>query len=225
MRGSQPPMMFPAGSEQVSAGQAKRPVRRGTRVQTRSTTSSSTTSSTTGFKNSSKFPKDMRPDHLKNDKIFDALSLETVTTQLAMWSQTKATQEATALKAKKSERNGNKMNTAVKMIKIEAGDDDSTTVFHKQRYALRPSVVGQAKIWANYPTHWPEVYYSVNLPKVGLNNQLGQKQTEFLNDRRSKIEIKMFAPTNANMGGPVSRPQISRLAKMTRQMWSPRTTG
>ena len=43
------------------------------------------------FKNSSKFPKGMRPPHLQDDDIFDSLSIEAVTTQLAIWTQTKAT--------------------------------------------------------------------------------------------------------------------------------------
>ena len=152
------------------------------------------------FKNSTKFSKEMRPDHLQDEEIFDALSLESVTNQMAIWSQTKATREATAPKAKKAERVGNKSNTTVKPVKIEEGTDDATSVFHPQRYKLRPSVVGQEKVWENYPTHWPEIYYSVNLSDVGLDNQLGQKQLELLHDRRRMISVKMFASSNANVG-------------------------
>ena len=152
------------------------------------------------FKNSSKFPKDKQPEHLQDDAIFDALSLEAVTSQLAIWSQTKATQEATALKMKKAERGATEGNTAVKPVTIKEGVDDATTNFHPQRYSLRPPVCGQGKIWDNYPTHWPEVYYSVNLSDVGLENQLGHKVIELLHDQRSKIEVKMFAAANANVG-------------------------
>ena len=128
------------------------------------------------FKNSTKFPKEMRPEHLQDDEIFDTLFLESVTSQMALWSQTRAYQEATELKRKKAERTGNKSNTNVKSVLVKEGLDDATNIFHPQRYALRPSVVGQEKIWGSYPTHWPEVYYSVNLTDVGLENQFGQKQ-------------------------------------------------
>ena len=110
------------------------------------------------FKNSCKFPKDMRPPHLQDDDIFNALSIESVTNQLAIWSQTKATQEATALKAKKSEKiiEGN---TPIKTILIKEGEDDATSKLHPQRYHLRPCVSGQGKIWSTYPMHWPEVFF------------------------------------------------------------------
>ena len=74
----------------------------------------------------------MRPEHLQDDDIFNALSIEAVTNQLAIWSQTKATQEATAMKAKKSEKSGSKSNTAVKTIQINEGEHDGTTKFHPQ---------------------------------------------------------------------------------------------
>ena len=98
------------------------------------------------FRNSSKFPKNMRPDHLQDDDIFDALSIESVTNQLAIWSQTKATQEATAMRAKKAEKSGTKANTAVKPVTIDGGVHDATTSFHPQQYAMRPSVCGQGKV-------------------------------------------------------------------------------
>ena len=78
------------------------------------------------FKNSSKFPKQMRPEHLRDDDIFDALSLETVTSQIAMWSQTKATQEATEVKKRKAEKTGNKSNMNVKPVHVKEGSDDAT---------------------------------------------------------------------------------------------------
>ena len=152
------------------------------------------------FKNSVKFPKNMRPEHLQDDEIFDSLSLEAVTNQMALWSQTRATQEATEVKKKRSEKIGNKSNTAIKPVTILEGKDDATTLFHPQRYSLRPPVTGQHKVWDQYPTHWPEIYFSVNLSDVGLENDLGQKQLELLHDRRSDIRINMFAPSNANVG-------------------------
>ena len=142
----------------------------------------------------------MRPEHLQDDDIFNALSIEAVTNQLAIWSQTKATQEATAMKAKKSEKSGSKSNTAVKTIQINEGEHDATTKFHPQQYAMRPSVCGQEKVWPNYPVEWPEIYYSVNLADVGLENELGQKQIKLLHSRASEIKINMFTSSNANVG-------------------------
>ena len=74
------------------------------------------------FKNSAKFPKDIRSLHLQDGELFDALSLESVTNQMAIWSQTKATQEATALKAKKNDETGNKENTQIKIVKVQEGN-------------------------------------------------------------------------------------------------------
>ena len=69
----------------------------------------------------------MSPEHLQDDDIFDSLSLEAVTNQLALWTQTKATQEATAMKLKKSEKIGNRSNTPIKPVTIIEGVDDATT--------------------------------------------------------------------------------------------------
>ena len=142
----------------------------------------------------------MRAEHLQDDEIFDALSLESVTSQLSLWSQTKATQEATAVKMKKANKEENEGNTQIKPVKVLEGIDDATENFHPQRYHLRPPVCGQDKIWANYPTHWTEVYYSVNLSDVGLEHQLSHKVIKLLHDRRSKLEVRFFAPANANVG-------------------------
>ena len=74
----------------------------------------------------------MRPDHLQDDEIFDALSLESVTNQITIWSQTKATKEALEMKRRKAEGNTNRTNTAVKAVNIEAGTHDAMSNFHPQ---------------------------------------------------------------------------------------------
>ena len=60
------------------------------------------------FRNSAKFPKDMRPPHLQDDEVFDSLSIDAMTNQIALWQQTQATKEATALMQKKGEKVGGK---------------------------------------------------------------------------------------------------------------------
>ena len=74
----------------------------------------------------------MRPEHIQDDEIFHALSLETVTTQLSLWSQTKAIKEVTEMKRKKAEEvsHSNRTNTPIKMVTVLEGNDDATTVFH-----------------------------------------------------------------------------------------------
>ena len=153
------------------------------------------------FKNSTKYPKDARPAHLQDDDIFDMLSISDVTNQMAMWEQTKVMMESNTLKVKKAEKGAvHKTNTAIKKIKVQEGEDDATTIFHPQRFQLRPPVVSMEKVWDMYPTHWPQTYYSVHLTDLGLDTTLGQKVIELLQDRRSTIQIKMFAPSNSNVG-------------------------
>ena len=116
------------------------------------------------------------------------------------WAQTTAVQKSNQLKEKKAERASDlKTNTAVKMVDIKAGKDDATTQFHPQRF-LRPPVVAPEKYWNLFPKSWGERYYSVYLEDVGLQNDLGQKQIELLHDRRSALKIKMFTPSNVNVG-------------------------
>ena len=57
------------------------------------------------IKNSSKFTKEERPPHLQDDEIFDAMSIDAVTSQLGQWTHTKAIQENNAIKAKKNDKN------------------------------------------------------------------------------------------------------------------------
>ena len=113
----------------------------------------------------------------------------------------KNAERSNIMKLKKVEKNSSlKKNTDVKKMKVEEGEDDATTIFHPQRFMMRPPVVDLKKCWSLYPTSWPETYYSVYLTDVGLDNQLGQKQIELLHDRRSEIKIKYFAPINASVG-------------------------
>ena len=152
------------------------------------------------FRNSSKWPKAERPAHLQDDQIFNLMSIESVTEQISRWEQTKALQKSNEIKVLKTGGKTFKTNQDIKTMKIEAGEDNATDIFHPQRYKIRPAVVRVDKTWALYPTNWPEIYYSQNLEDVGLEDQFGQKQIELLHDRRSSIEIKMFSPMNVNVG-------------------------
>ena len=162
------------------------------------------------FKNSSKWPKSDRPAHLQDDQIFNLMSIESVTEQISRWEQTKALQKSNEIKVMKTGGKTFKTNQDIKTMKVDAGEDNATDIFHPQRYKIRPAVVSIDKTWDLYPTNWPEIYYSQNLEDVGLEDQLGQKQIELLHDRRSSLEIKMFSPMNVNVGKSESKTQNLR---------------
>ena len=146
------------------------------------------------------FPKEARPPYLQDDSYFDTFKPEVALQAVMAWAQTMAVQKANTLKESKAERTSNvRKNTQVKVVEVQAGRDDSTTIFHPQRF-LRPPVVAVEKYWNLFPKAWEEKYYSVYLEDVGLHNELGQRQIELLHDRRSAIKIKMFAPSNVNAG-------------------------
>ena len=146
------------------------------------------------------FPKEVRPPYLQDDAYFNQFKPEVALQAVMNWAQTEAMQKANSLKEKKAEKATDmRKNTAVKLVEVKEGKDDSTTVFHPQRF-LRPPVVSLEKYWKLFPKKWDEKYFSVFMEDVGLQNELGQRQIELLHDRRSAIKVKMFAPCNVNVG-------------------------
>ena len=150
--------------------------------------------------NSEKFSKDVRPPHLQDDEIVDAMDLNIVAQQVMKWSEIQVMKEANDIKAKKADKNTMKKNTEIKTVKVEEGEDDATTKFHNQRFNLRTPVVAPHKYWHLYPTEWKEVYYSVHLEHVGLENTLGQKQILLLHNRTNELKVHMFSQVNAVIG-------------------------
>ena len=150
--------------------------------------------------NSEKFSKEVRPPHLQDDEIVDAMDLNIVAQQVMKWAEIQVMKEANEIKAKKTDKNSMKKNTEIKPVKVEEGEDDATTKFHKQRFALRTPVVAPSKYWHLYPTEWKEVYYSVHLDHVGLENTLGQKQILLLHNRTNELKVHMFSQVNAVIG-------------------------
>ena len=151
--------------------------------------------------NSIKFPKESRPPHLQDDELVDAMDINVVAQMVLTWKQIQVMEKSNELKAKKADsKNSMKKNNPVKLIAIKEGEDDATTIFHQQRFAMRPPVVAPAKYWHLYPVEWKETYYSVHLEHVGLENVLGQKQISLLHDRRSELKINYFSQINANIG-------------------------
>ena len=150
--------------------------------------------------NSEKFPKEVRPPHLQDDEIVDAMDLNIVAQQVMKWSEIQVMKEANEIKAKKNDKNSMKKNTEIKTVKVEEGEDDATTKFHNQRFCMRTPVVAPHKYWHLYPTEWKEVYYSVHLEHVGLENTLGQKQILLLHNRTNELKVHMFSQVNAVIG-------------------------
>ena len=152
-------------------------------------------------KNSNMFPKETRPPYLQDDDFFNTFKSEVALQAVMNWAQTVAMQKANKLKETKAEKRTNmKKNTAIKVMKVEEGEDDATSKLHPQRFLFRPPVVGLDKYWNLYPKEWEEKYYSVYMEDVGLQHDLGQRQVELLHDRRSAIKVKMFAPANVHVG-------------------------
>ena len=150
--------------------------------------------------NSEKFSKEVRPPHLQDNEIVDAMDLNIVAQQVMKWAEIQVMKEANEIKAKKSDKNSMKKNTEIKPVKVEEGEDDATTKFHNQRFAMRTPVVAPSKYWHLYPTEWKEVYYSVHLDHVGLENTLGQKQILLLHSRTNELKVHMFSQVNAVIG-------------------------
>ena len=150
--------------------------------------------------NSEKFPKEVRPPHLQDDEIVDAMDLNIVAQQVMKWSEIQVMKEANEIKAKKNDKNSMKKNTEIKTVKVEEGEDNATTKFHSQRFCMRTPVVAPNKYWHLYPTEWKEIYYSVHLEHVGLENTLGQKQILLLHNRTNDLKVHMFSQVNAVIG-------------------------
>ena len=71
-------------------------------------------------------------------------------------------QKANKLKEAKAEKRTNmKKNTAIKVMKVEEGEDDATSKLHPQHFLFRPPVVGLDKVWNLYRKDWEEKYYFV----------------------------------------------------------------
>ena len=125
-------------------------------------------------KNSNMFPKETRPPYLQDDDFFNTFKSEVALQAVMNWAQTVAMQKANKLKETKAEKRTNmKKNTAIKVMKVEEGEDDATSKLHPQRFLFRPPVVGLDKYWNLYPKEWEEKYYSVYMEDVGLQHDLG----------------------------------------------------
>ena len=158
--------------------------------------------SSVNFLNSAKWPKETRPPHLEDDEVFNTLSVEAAANHIMQWMTTKAMMTNNELKEKRSRSMAarEKPDEAIKKMKIEAGDDDSVSNFHKQRFKFRTPLTEPKDYWHLMPLKWPEVNKSLYLENIGMDNICSPKTLELLHDRSSPLEIKMFMTININIG-------------------------
>ena len=154
------------------------------------------------FLNSDKWEKEVRPPHLMDDDVFNSLSVESASLQIMNWTTTKAMMTSNELKESKAMSRGGreKPDAPIKMVKIEAGDDDSTSTLHKQRFSFRTPLQAPKDYWHLVPLRWKEVNKSIYLENVGMDNVVSPKTLELLHDRSSPLEIKMFLTLNISVG-------------------------
>ena len=154
------------------------------------------------FLNSDKFSKDDRPPYLQDDEVFNLLSVEAAALQIMQWQQTKAMIAANTLKEKKSKRiaGREKPDETVKIVRVEAGEDDAMNNLHQQRFMMRTPLKDPQEYWDLFPKKWPEVNKSIFLDHLGLENICSPRTLELLHDRRNKLEIKMFLTINISVG-------------------------
>ena len=142
--------------------------KRSKRTETVSVTSSSSRSATSAtsainFLNSSKWGKEIRPPFLQDNEVFNKLSLESAANRIMQWMTTKAMITSNELKEKKAKNAGGKekADEPIKVIAIEAGEDDATSKLHPQRFMLRTPLKDPKDYWSLYPRRWKEINKSV----------------------------------------------------------------
>ena len=160
------------------------------------------------------FPKKDRPDFLMEDSVIDSLPTATVANVVSQHKMTQAIERQNALREEKTEKSkgGLKKDQNIKMIKITEGEDNSTTVLHKQRFLFRTPLLQPEAYWESYPVKWPEVNKKIHLLHLGLDHVISAKTLEMIHDRSDPtITIKMFSNINVMMGreglGQMSRLQ------------------
>ena len=165
-------------------------------------TNVSTNGSAVNFLNSDKWGKDIRPPHLEDDDVFNALSVEGAAQHIMQWMTTKAMIASNQIKESKVRHRGGreKPDEEIKKIKVEAGEDDAMSTLHKQRFSYRTPLQEPKEYWHLVPLKWNEINKSVYLDHIGMDNICSPRCLELLHDRSSPLEIKMFLTLNISVG-------------------------
>ena len=153
--------------------------------------------------NSVIFPKEVRPDWLQDDEAIDELSRGEAANAISQWTMTRALMKQNDLREEKVNKTKGalKKDQDVKSVKINAGEDNATSVLHDQRFKLRTPLLKPEEYWKLMPVKWPETNKKIHLSHLGLESVLSAKTIETIHDRSdTSIEIKKFSSVNVMIG-------------------------
>ena len=125
--------------------------------------------------------------------------------QISQWNMARTMQEQNKIKEQKGSSGKLIADQEVKTIFVEGGEDDAKHNLHAQRFKLRTPFDEPRIWWKLYPVSWPEMNRNLPLEHIGLEHVLSPRTLELLNDRRSIINIKMFAGINVDIGKDSSK--------------------
>ena len=106
----------------------------------------------------------------------------------------------TLKESKASQRGGReKPDAKLKIIKIEAGEDDAMTTLHKQRFMFWSPLQAPTEYWHLVPKRWKEINKSLYLDNICIDNICSPRTCELLHDRSNPLELKMFSTLNISV--------------------------
>ena len=152
---------------------------------------------------SSIIPKADRPDWLKDNEVLDQYELSEASQLCAQYKMIAAMEKQTLMQEEKAakSRGLTKQDQEIKLIVIQAGEDDANTNLHPQRFMFRPPITKPETYWEKFPIKWPEVNKRIQLAHLGLDLVLSAKTKELIHDRSDpSISIKMFSNVNVMVG-------------------------
>ena len=193
----------PTHSGTLLSSTADKPTRKRTRAPVELTTETEQPALRAKLINSVKFPIADRPEWLQDDDLINALTPFEAAQIIAQAKMTKAMERQNELKESKANKlkGGLRVDQEVKAVKVTEGEDNASTMLHKQRFLFRTPILKPESYWEFYPVKWPEVTKRVHLEHLGLNHILSAKTIEMVHDRSdTSITIKMFSNVNVMIG-------------------------
>ena len=166
--------------------------------------------------NSVIFPREVRPDWLKEDEQINELTRGEAAHAISQWNMTSALIKQNELKEEKANKTKGslKKDQEVKTVKVEAGEDNASSSLHKQHFMFRTPLLKPESYWQMYPVKWPETNKRVHLAHLGLDHVISAKTLEMIHDRSDmNIEIKKFSNVNVMINREGSH-KTSRVQQM-----------
>ena len=98
-------------------------------------------------------------------------------------------------------KGGVRVDQDIKMITVQAGEDNATNVLHLQCFHFRTPLSKPESYWESYPVKWPEINKKIQLAHVGLDHIISANTKEIVHDRSdTSINIKKLSPINVMIG-------------------------